>query len=50
MPISIPAARKPLTDGRIQLPPPPPVTATQQSDHQLNTKDDASTEPPAGNE
>ena len=52
MPISIPAARKPLTAGRIQLPssPPPPVRATPQSEQQLNAKDDTTAEPPAGNE
>lgn len=47
MPISI-ASRKPQADGKIQLPssPPAPGGATQQPD----AKDDATAEPPAGNE
>ena len=47
MPISISAARKPQANGKVQLPSsPPPAVVTQQP----NGKDDATAEPPAGNE
>ena len=53
MPISLTAARKPQADGKVQLPPPPPAAvpvATQQPEQQSDVKDDATAEPPAGNE
>ena len=43
MPISISAARMPQADGKVQLPPPAAVVTQQ-------PKDDATGEPPAGNE